>query len=100
LYQIGLDDEAKALIDLEGKYKNNEIESLTSGQTKLEKHNIHTTIKFVDYLKDNGYSVSEKQLGLFRFTTNITSNSFSNSNGFRVLLYFFNASEKSSSSEW
>ncbi|CAC9515167.1 hypothetical protein [uncultured Gammaproteobacteria bacterium] len=59
LYQIGLDDEAKALIDLEGKYKNNEIESLTSGQTKLEKHNIHTTIKFVDYLKDNNYSVTE-----------------------------------------
>jgi hypothetical protein len=27
-------DKAKALIDLEGKYKNNEIESLTSGQTK------------------------------------------------------------------
>jgi hypothetical protein len=29
----------------------------------------------------------------------ITSNSFSNSNDFRVLLYFFNASKKSSSSE-
>jgi len=68
--ELILVDKAKALIDLEGKYKNNEIESLTSGQTKLEKHNIHTTIKFVDYLKDNGYSVSEKQLGLFRFTTN------------------------------
>jgi hypothetical protein len=83
-------------------------------------YKIKQTKPFVDYLKENGYSVSEKQLGLFRFTANkltgnldhflnqgmgsancptITSNSFSNSNDFRVLLYFFNASKKSSSSE-
>jgi ParB family protein of integrating conjugative element (PFGI_1 class) len=67
--ELILVDKAKALIELEREYKNNGIESLTSGQTKLEKSNISTTTQeFIHYLKNNGYSVSEKQLGLFRFT--------------------------------
>ncbi|CAC9526484.1 hypothetical protein [uncultured Gammaproteobacteria bacterium] len=46
---------------------------LTTRQTLFldrKKDNFKKTNTFVDYLKDNGYSVSEKQLGLFRFTTN------------------------------
>ena len=69
-------DKAKALIELEQEYKNNGIESLRTPQTKLENANISTTTQeFVTYLKDNGYSVSEGQLGLFRFTaTKLTGN--------------------------
>ncbi len=68
--ELILVDKAKALIQLEQEYKDYGIKSLTSGQTKLEKPNIKniTTQEFVDFLKENGYSVSEKQLGLFRFT--------------------------------
>lgn len=74
--ELILVDKAKALIELEQDYKNNGIKSLTTGQTKLENSNIHTTTQeFVEYLKYNGYSVSEKQLGLFRFTaTKLTGN--------------------------
>jgi len=69
-------DKATALIELEWEYKNNGIKGLTSGQTKSDNSNIHTTTQeFVGYLKENGYSVSEKQLGLFRFTaTKLTGN--------------------------
>lgn len=89
--ELILVDKAKALIELEQEYKNNGVESLTSGQTKLENSNIKslrtpqtklensnistTTKEFVNYLKDNGYSVSENQLGLFRFAaTRLTGN--------------------------
>lgn len=74
--ELILVDKAKALIELEQEYKNCGIESLRTPQTKLEKSNISTTTQeFVGYLKDNGYSVSEGQLGLFRFTaTKLTGN--------------------------
>ncbi len=67
--ELILVDKAKALIELEREYKNKGIESLRSPQTKSGNANISTTTQeFVEYLKDNGYSVGETQLSLFRFT--------------------------------
>jgi hypothetical protein len=39
------------------------------------KDNYKKTSIFVNYLKDNGYSISEGQLGLFRFTASTNINS-------------------------
>jgi hypothetical protein len=45
-------------------------ESSESFSFDRRKDNYKKTSIFVNYLKDNGYSVSEGQLGLFRFTAN------------------------------
>ncbi len=72
--ELILVDKAKALIELELDFKenlNNEKESDHSSDSKEDSnYKIKQTKPFVDYLKENGYSVSEKQLGLFRFTAN------------------------------
>ncbi len=72
-------DKAKALIELEQDFRRNlnyEKESEDSSDSKEESnYKIKQTKPFVDYLKDNGYSVSEGQLGLFRFAaTKLTGN--------------------------
>lgn len=82
-------DKAKALIELEQDFRRNlnyEKESEESSDSKKDsedssesfehrKDNYKKTGAFVDYLKDNGYSVSEGQLGLFRFAaTKLTGN--------------------------
>jgi hypothetical protein len=72
--ELILVDKAKALIELELDFKenlNNEKESDHSSDSKEDSnYKVKQTKPFVDYLKENGYSVSEKQLGLFRFTAN------------------------------
>ena len=72
--ELILVDKAKALIDLERNFRSDlgsEKESKESLDSKKgNNYKIKQTKAFVDYLKDNGYSVSEGQLGLFRFTAN------------------------------
>jgi hypothetical protein len=67
-------DKAKALIELESNFRSDlssEKESEESSDSKKgSNYKTKQTKPFVDYLKDNGYSVSEGQLGLFRFTAN------------------------------
>ncbi len=74
--ELILVDKAKALIELEQDFRKNLNDEKDSDQWSesfsfgRRKDNYKKTSVFVNYLKDNGYSVSEKQLGLFRFTTN------------------------------
>jgi hypothetical protein len=74
--ELILVDKAKALIELEQDFRKNlndekdSEESSESFSFDRRKDNYKKTSIFVNYLKDNGYSVSEGQLGLFRFTAN------------------------------
>jgi hypothetical protein len=69
-------DKAKALIELERSFRSDlssekdSEDSSESFSVDHRKDNYKKTSIFVDYLKNNGYSVSEGQLGLFRFTAN------------------------------
>lgn len=69
--ELMLVDKARALIELEGEFKanlNNKKESDHSSDSQDNNYKTKQTVVFIEYLKNNGYSVSEKQLGLFRFT--------------------------------
>ncbi len=72
--ELILVDKAKALIELERNFRSDlssEKESEESSDSKKgSNYKTKQTKPFVDYLKNNGYSVSEGQLGLFRFTAN------------------------------
>ncbi len=70
-------DKAKALMELEQDFRRNLVSSNDGKESEYssdsEEENNYKTKKtkpFIDYLKENGYSVSEGQLGLFRFTAN------------------------------
>ena len=74
--ELILVDKAKALIELERNFrsdlssKKDSEDSSESFSVDHRKDNYKKTSIFVNYLKDNGYSISEGQLGLFRFTAN------------------------------
>jgi len=77
--ELILVDKATALIELEWDFRrnlNNKKDSEDSSESfDQRKDNYKKTGVFVEYLKNNGYSVSEGQLGLFRFTaTKLTGN--------------------------
>lgn len=70
--ELILVDKAKALIELERDFRgnlNDEKDSAESAESfDQRKDNYKKTGQFVEHLKDNGYSVGETQLSLFRFT--------------------------------
>lgn len=74
--ELILVDKAKALIELEREFFNqlhqnkDKTTSEESSEVVLSKYNPKnpTTRLFLEHLQDSGYSVSEGQLGLFRFT--------------------------------
>jgi hypothetical protein len=68
-----------------------------------ERNTLNNDVKDIKHDDKDDFNLSDANISKNGYSPancpTITSNSFSNSNDFRVLLYFFNASKKSSSSE-